>query len=73
MIPGNEIPLSCVVPITKMTREQWVRYQWHDITTVADAVRQLVRCHYRTPDEAYRAAEQWDYLASQDLLPEIDL
>lgn len=73
LIPGDSIDGTKIIPITRLTREGWIRYQWHDVTTIGDGKRQLLRGHFRTPDEAYEARRQWDELGSDYCLPDIDL
>ena len=49
-----------VVPISKLTRPDWIRYRWIDVTRLGDRELMLLRSVERTPEEGARAAHDWD-------------
>jgi len=62
-----------IKPITEITRDEWILYQWQDITTYSDSVRMLLRGHFRTPDEGAKAAGDWDIWIRSSSNRKIDL
>ena len=49
-----------ILEVSEITRAEWVKYQWIDVTTFGDPVRRLMRGLERTIDESHRAAWEWD-------------
>lgn len=56
--------------LSEITRKEWIRFQWVDITQMGDQERYMLRGYKRTPDEAMEAMEQWDSV--QDALSDED-
>ena len=48
------------IPISKLTRAEWVRYRWIEVTQFGDSELMLLRSVERTPDEGAQAARDWD-------------
>lgn len=46
--------------LSKITREEWIKYQWTDSTQAGDQERMFIQGYQRTPDEAFEAMMQWD-------------
>lgn len=51
--------------LSEITRQEWIIFQWQDITAVGDAERMFIRCFRRTPNEAITALGAWDRLAEE--------
>ena len=49
--------------LSKITRTEWIKYQWHDVTQMGDAERIMVQGYLRTPDESYQAMMEWEETA----------
>jgi hypothetical protein len=58
--------------LSKITREEWIKYQWFDVTQMGDEERMMGRAFLRTPDESYTAMMEWDETAEErgELEPE---
>lgn len=41
-------------------RDEWVAWDWIEVTEFKDSERQFIRGRERTPDEGARAASEWD-------------
>ena len=55
--------------LSEITRKEWIKYQWVDVTQFGDA-RKMLQIQLRTPDEAMNAMMQWDSTAEErDALP----
>lgn len=55
--------------LSEITRKEWIKYQWVDVTQFGDA-RTMLQIQLRTPDEAMNAMMQWDSTAEErDALP----
>ena len=53
-------------PLSQITRTEWIKYQWIDVTQMGDSERTMLQGFLRTPDEAYQAIEEWD-VVNQEL------
>jgi hypothetical protein len=51
--------------LSKITRTEWIKWQWIDVTEIGDGERFMLRNYLRTPDEAAQAAENWDMTAEE--------
>jgi hypothetical protein len=51
--------------LSEITRNEWIAFQWLDITEMHEPERVLLRHHRRTPDEAAQAMEEWDATAEE--------
>lgn len=47
-------------PLSSITRFDWIKYQWQDVTQMGDEERMLIRGYGRTPDEQFNAMQEWD-------------
>jgi hypothetical protein len=56
--------------LSKITREEWIKYQWFDATQMGDTERMMGRAFLRTPDESYQAMMEWDETAEERMEPE---
>ena len=50
-------------PLSQLTRTEWIKYQWVDVTQMGDSERIMLQGFLRTPDEAYQALEEWEVTA----------
>jgi hypothetical protein len=48
----------------ELTRDEWVRDHWIDVTSIQDTQRRFMRTRARTPDEAAEASRQFSDLSS---------
>ena len=46
-----------------ITRTEWIKYQWHDVTQMGDDERMMQQGFIRTPDESHQAMEEWEVTA----------
>lgn len=46
-----------------ITRTEWIKYQWTDVTQMGDPERMMMQGFLRTPDESYQAMEEWEVTA----------
>lgn len=46
--------------LSQITREEWVTYQWIDVTQMGDEERIFMRHYKRTPDEMAQAMMDWE-------------
>jgi len=51
--------------LSEITRAEWIKFQWIDITEIGDEERFFVQSYARTPDEAAHAMEEWDMTAEE--------
>lgn len=51
-------------PVKTLTRDEWVRWHWVDVTRHCDGERMVVRGRERIPDEAAEANAQFDVFES---------
>ena len=49
--------------LSEITRTEWIKYQWVDITQMGDEERIMLQGFLRTPNEAYQALEEWEATA----------
>ncbi len=49
--------------LSKITRTEWIKYQWTDVTQMGDEERIMLQGFLRTPDESYQAMEEWEVTA----------
>ena len=47
-------------PLSEITREEWIKWQWTSEIRFGDEERYMIRGSQRTPDEAFEAMMQWD-------------
>lgn len=57
-------------PLSQITRNEWIAFQWRDATQMGDAERMMEMGFARTPDEAMQAMEEWDLTAEERAEPE---
>jgi len=50
-------------PLSEITRTEWIKYQWTDVTQMGDPERMMLQGFLRTPDESYQAMEEWEVTA----------
>ncbi len=50
-------------PLSEITRTEWIKYQWNDVTQMGDPERMMQQGFLRTPDESYQAMEEWEVTA----------
>ncbi len=50
-------------PLSQITRTEWIKYQWNDVTQLGDPERIMLQGFLRTPDESYQAMEEWEVTA----------
>ncbi len=50
-------------PLSEITRTEWIKYQWVDVTQMGDSERIMLQGFLRTPDESYQAMEEWEVTA----------
>ena len=55
-----------------ITRTEWIKYQWTDVTQMGDTERMMMQGFLRTPDEAYQALEEWEVIAEDRGVEEIE-
>lgn len=48
------------IPISQLTRNEWVKYRWIDVTQFGDSELMLMRGVERMPDDGAQAARDWD-------------
>ena len=53
-------PPSGPVPLQQITREQWVRWVWVDVSGLKDPHRMMVPAHERLPYAIEAAGREWD-------------
>jgi predicted RecB family nuclease len=46
--------------LSDITREEWITFQWVDITEMGDSERMMLQRFQRTPDEMMQAMEDWE-------------
>jgi hypothetical protein len=46
--------------LSEISREEWISYQWADVTQMGDSERVFLRGYQRTPDEMYNAMMEWE-------------
>jgi predicted RecB family nuclease len=46
--------------LSEITREEWITFQWVDITEMGDSERMMLQRFQRTPDEMMQAMEDWE-------------
>ena len=51
--------------LSEITRAEWIKWQWIDVTEMGDPERVMLRNFLRTPDEAAQAMEEWDMTAEE--------
>jgi hypothetical protein len=51
--------------LSEITRIEWIKYQWIDVTQMGDEERMMLQGFLRTPDESYQAMEEWDTVAQE--------
>lgn len=51
--------------LSEITRTEWIKYQWIDVTQFGDPERMMLQGFLRTPDESYQAIEEWDVVAME--------
>lgn len=56
----NELPNY--IPASRLTKDEWVKYNWSDVTFMGDPERMIVRGLERLPDEAAAALRDWRFL-----------
>lgn len=49
--------------LSEITRTEWIKYQWTDVTQIGDSERIMLQGFLRTPDESYQAMEEWEVTA----------
>lgn len=60
-------------PLSQITRAEWIKYQWNDVTQMGDPERMMLQGFLRTPDESYQAMEEWEVTAEdRGVAPETD-
>jgi hypothetical protein len=47
--------------LSDITREEWITINWVEVTKVGDQDRMFVENFKRTPEEAAKAKDDWDY------------
>ena len=52
-----------VKKLSEITRTEWIKYQWVDVTQMGDPERMMQQGFLRTPDESYQAMEEWEVTA----------
>lgn len=57
-------------PLSQILRNEWIKYQWFDVTQMGDDERIMGRALLRTPDEAYQAMMEWEETAEEREEPE---
>ena len=50
-------------PLSEITRTEWIKYQWVDVTQMGDTERMMLQGFLRTPDESCQAMEEWEVTA----------
>ena len=50
-------------PLSEISRTEWIKYQWNDVTQMGDPERMMQQGFLRTPDESYQAMEEWEVTA----------
>lgn len=50
--------------LSKITRKEYIIYQWEEVTSMGDEERFFIKLGERTPDEAAEATDNWDILQS---------
>lgn len=59
-------------PLSEISRTEWIKYQWTDVTQMGDTERMMTQGFLRTPDEAYQAMEEWEVTAEDRGVEEPD-
>jgi hypothetical protein len=49
--------------LSDITREEWITFQWVDITEMGDSERIMLQRFQRTPDEMCQAMQEWEETA----------
>jgi hypothetical protein len=52
-------------PLSEITRNEWIKYQWIDVTRMGDPERMMLQGFLRTPDESYQAMMEWEETAEE--------
>jgi hypothetical protein len=52
-------------PITEITKDEYIAYEWIEVTSLTDLFRMFVRGRERTPEEALQASKEWDAFDNQ--------
>lgn len=48
-----------VKTLSEMAEQDWVLYNWTEVTRIEDLKRQFLRGRERAPDEAFQAKMEW--------------
>jgi hypothetical protein len=48
--------------LSQLTREEWIKNNWIDVTQMGDSERMMLQGMQRTPDEMYNAMMEWDMM-----------
>lgn len=51
---------SVVKSLSEMRRNEWIAYEWRDVTEMQDADRMFLRGLLRNPADALTAAQEFD-------------
>jgi len=51
--------------LSEITRKDWIKYTWIDVSQFGDGERYMVQGFLRTPEEAFQAKLQWDQTADE--------
>jgi hypothetical protein len=51
--------------LSEISRTEWIKYQWIDVTQMGDEERIMLQGFLRTPDESYQAIEEWDVVEQE--------
>lgn len=51
--------------LSEITRDEWIKTWWYDVTLHSDMERMFVHGYERTPDEAAQAMRDWDETAKE--------
>ncbi len=51
--------------LSEILRQEWIVWQWEEITSTGEEDRVFGRGYRRTPDEAMQAMEDWDSTAEE--------
>jgi hypothetical protein len=49
--------------LSQLTREEWIKNNWIDVTQMGDSERMMLQGMQRTPDEMYNAMMEWEETA----------
>lgn len=56
--------------LSAILRNEWIKYQWFDVSQLGDEERMMRRGFARTPDEAYQSMMEWEETAEERAEPE---